>query len=238
MTHLGVHAGGGYDAPAPPPGDHSGGGHHIDPLGQWGVLRERAGGLLGHGGGLAGEGALVGLQPRRLQNAAVGGHQIPCFQPDHISRHQRLGVQPHLSAAPDYPGLGSGHLPQSVQSPLGAVLLGQGNAGIYRHNAQNDGRVQPVLPAAGPQGQPRRPQQYQNHGVLQLPQQPQQQALFSGLFQPVGSVPLQTDLRLLPAQPPLPVALQRRQNLSRALPMPVGHGSSLLVHPVFSCGQV
>ena len=34
------------------------------------------------------------------------------------------------------------------------------------------------------------------------------------------------------------VAKAKSDPLCGALPMPVGHGSSLLVHPVFSCGQV
>ena len=53
-----------------------------------------------------------------------------------------------------------------LQGLLGVVLLGNGEDRVHPHDDQDDDPVQPVLSPAGPQGQDRRRQQHQNHGVL------------------------------------------------------------------------
>ena len=75
------------------------------------------------------------------------------------------------------------------------------------HDDQDDDRIQPVLPAAGGQGHPRRPQQHQNHGVLQLSQNPPQQPLLPGGLQLIGAVPPQALLRLMGESPRVCVQL-------------------------------
>ena len=222
-AHLGVHAGAGDHAHRPPPGDDGGREHHIVPLRQGGVLRQGGQQPLGHGDGLAGHGALIGLEGGGLQNPGVGGHQVPRLQMDDVAGHQPVGLQPLKRPVPHHLGQGGRHLPQGLQGLLGAVLLGDGDAGVHHHDDQDDGRIQPVLAAAGPQGQGRRGQQHQDHGVLHLPQEAQQQPLPPPLLQPVGPPAGQPPLRLRPAQPPGLVRFQLRQGLSGAVCMPYAH---------------
>ena len=40
--------------------------------------------------------------------------------------------------------LGGAHLPEGFQGPLGAGLLGEGDAGVDQDDDQDDDRVQPV----------------------------------------------------------------------------------------------
>ena len=234
MTHLGVHSGGGHQAGGPTPGDHRGGEEHIAPLCQRGVGGEGSQGPLIHRGGLAGHGGFVGLEAGGLQNAAVGGHQIPRLQADHVAGHQPVRLHPGQHPVPQGVGRRGGHLAQCLQSLAGAVLLGQGDNGVHRHDAQNDGGVQPVLSPAGPQGQGRCRQQHQNHGVLQLAQQPDQEGLVLFVGQFVGPVSHQPPGGLRPGQSAL-IASQFLQRLLGAVRIPLCHGdrSSPVCFPAF-----
>ncbi len=198
MPHLGVHPCGHHQSGPPAGSDQGARDQHIHLVSQGSVWGERIPGLLLHRHRLPRHGRFVGLEAAALQDPGVGGDLVPRLQKDHVPGHQSGGGHPEGDAVPQGQGGGRGHAPQLLQGLLGVVLLGDGDDRVDHHDHQNDRPVQPVLSAAGRQRQPRRRQQHQNHGVLQLGQDPNQQTrgLRTGqlvgtvLLQPLGRLPL------------------------------------------------
>ena len=149
------------------------------------------------------------------------------MEQDHIPHRQCRGWQTLLFPASDYQRHGGGQVPQLLQGLVGVVLLGDGQHPVHRHDDEDDGPVQPVPAPAGRQRQPRRRQQHQYHGVLQLPQQPQQQGRPPGRVQLIWPVPLQPPGGL-PVREALRPAAQLLHHLPRRHAVPPLHVSTLL----------
>ena len=79
MAHLAVSAGGADHRRAPAGGDQGAGEDHVDPIPQRGVGGKDEVRVLFHRGGLAGHGALIGLQAAGGQEPGVGRDQVPGF---------------------------------------------------------------------------------------------------------------------------------------------------------------
>ena len=217
LAHLRVHTGGGHHHPAPAAGDHRAPDDHVLPLGQGGVLGQPAPAPLVHRQGLAGHGRLIRLEAGLPQHPSVGGDVVPGLQQDDVAGHQLTALQPPLQPLPNHPGLGGRELPQGLQGLAGVVLLGHGDHRVEENNEQNNGRVQPVLPAPGEEGQSGGGQQHQDHGIFQLPQHPPEHPRLFGLLQPVLPVLGQPLLPLLEAQALLLVGLQPAEHLVKGI---------------------
>ena len=191
-------------------------------------------------GGLPCHGRLIRPQTGTLQQSGIRRDLVPRLEQDHIPHRQCRGGQTLLFPASDYQRHGGGQVPQLLQGLVGVVLLGDGQHPVHRHNDQDDGPVQPVPAPAGRQRQPRRRKQHQYHGVLQLPQQPQQQGRTPGRGKLVGPVPLQPPGGL-PVREPLRSAVQLLHHLMRRHAVPPLHVSTLLpfvahsIPPGLSC---
>ena len=148
-------------------------------------------GVLGDGQGLAGDGGLVRFQASAVQQPGVSRHQIAGFQLDQVAGHQQGGVRALELVIADDPCLGGAHLPEGFQGPLGAGLLGEGDAGVDQDDDQDDNRVQPVPASAGDEGEGGGGQQDQHHGVLDLVQEAERPGGLGRFFQLVGAVVLE-----------------------------------------------
>ena len=64
--------------------------------------------------GLPRQGRFLGLQGGGLQQPGISRDQVPCFQHNHIPRHQRCRRNRPLTALPDHPGHGRRDPPEAV----------------------------------------------------------------------------------------------------------------------------
>ena len=191
-AHLGGHPRGGEDHPAPARRDHGAADDHVAPLRQRRFRGKGPAGLLVDREGFPRHGGFIRLELGRPEDPAVGGDAVSRFQEDQVPGDQGAALQKQLLPASDHPALGGGELLEGFQGLAGVVLLGDGDDRVEDHDQQDDGGVQPILPAPGKVGQGRGGQEDQDHGVLQLAEDPQQQAGLLALGQTVLSVVLQT----------------------------------------------
>ena len=191
LAHLRIHTRGGDHRGGPSGGDDRGGDDQIGAVAQRGVFGEGGVGVLGDGQGFTGDGGLVRFQASAVQQSGVGRHQVTGFQLDQVTGHQLGGVHAAELVVADDPRLGSAHLPEGVQSSLGAGLLGEGDAGIDQDDDQDDDRVQPVPASAGDEGKSGGGQQNQHHGVFDLVQETERPRGLGWLLELVEAVVLE-----------------------------------------------
>ena len=228
LAHLRVHACGGDHGGGSSGGDDRGGDDQIGAVAQGGVFGEGGVGVLGDGQGLAGDGGLVRFQASAVQQSGVGRHQVTGFQLDQVAGHQLGGVHAAELVVADDPRLRGAHLPEGVQSPLGAGLLGEGDAGVDQDDDQDDDRIQPVPASAGDEGEGGGGQQNQHHGVLDLVQEAERPGGLGGLLELVEAVVLEPLSGVGRGEAGYRVGTQLLQHLSGGKGVPGMHESTSL----------
>ena len=178
-AQFGRHARGHDDAATAPVGDHRALVGHVGAVAQRGIAGPERQHLLVHGEGLAGQRGLLHLEARGLDEAQVGGHDVPGLQQHQVAGHQvaRRDVQ-DLSFAQDA-RVRRAQAAKRRHGAFGAVLLDEPDDGVQDHD-DHDGDG--VLRLAHRAGDHRGRQEHQDHEVGELPgeHQPGRAALAFG----------------------------------------------------------
>jgi hypothetical protein len=124
-TDHGSHQGAGGQVEGPP-----GVAHGLDPL----FGRHR----------LSGEHRLVALQPGRLEQAQVGGHDVTDVEVDDVAGDEQGDVELLDRTAAGDGGAVADLRVQLLDRPLGSVLVHEPQAGAETHDDQDDDRVRPL----------------------------------------------------------------------------------------------
>ena len=138
---------------------------------------------------LTGEGGLLDLEGRHLEEPPVGRHRVAGFQQHHVARHQLFTGQDREHPVPQHLAGGGGHLLQGLDSLLGLALLIHAQDGVQQHHRENDDHIGVALAFHITQytADGGRRQQNEDHGIGQLFQEAGGQGLALGLAELVGS---------------------------------------------------
>ena len=193
FAHFRIHAGIGDEGLAPSV-DH--GGAHIAqilPVSQRYLLL--TGGQtqslhhLVDGDAFAGEGGLLDFQAGAFQQTAVGGDAVAGLQDHHVAGNQLIAVKGSLFSVPQHLTGGGGHGLERFNGGLGLALLHHPQHRVQQHHDQDDEHLRQTLLGheAGDGGHTGCNQQDNQHGVLQLGQEPLQKGGLFPVLQLVGA---------------------------------------------------
>ena len=136
-AELRAHAGFGDHSLSPSAADERSPIGHVAPVAQRKVGLNEGIRCFPDGFRFPGEGRFVGLETGALEQAAIGGDEIPGFEQDDISwNQQRRGQLTHRAVAADENG-GNSQLGESSDRLFRPVFLSEAECGIQDHDNAN-----------------------------------------------------------------------------------------------------
>ncbi len=181
---LGVLAGGGDHATAAAI-DHQGAGiSHVDALGQRRISRYWAAAFV-HRQRLAGQRRFFDAQIACVQQPQIGRHLVARGQQHDVARHQLARVDALPLAAAQHGGLGGQRARQRIERHQRLGFLHKTNHGVEKHDAENDGSVDP---GAHEELDQHRRKQDVDQRLVELQQKPHKRALAPAHRQGIGAI--------------------------------------------------
>ena len=147
--------------------------------------------------GLAGEQGLVDLQGVRGEHPGVGADDVAVGDAEDVTGHQVGGADPLRRPAAQHGGGGGGERAERGDGADRAAFLEHPDRGVQRDDQQDDRAVGVV---AGHRGQHGGADQYQDHGLAQLPEHGGGERARGLVRQVVGPVGGESGLGFLGAQ--------------------------------------
>ena len=182
---------------------------HVEPIGDLGCAGE-CDLVFDDGKGLPGQRGFVDAQLGVANDPEISGNLVARLEENQIPRDQIVGGDAALVPVPDHRRLGVHQGAQALQGRLGSGLLDEADHGIDDHDAENDCRVDEFAQDGGDDG---RHQQHVDQRMVELTQNPDQQARTTRGWERVGSVPLKTLVHLCCGQSAARIGLQQQHHL-------------------------
>ena len=200
---------------------------HVVPLGDRCIATGQGVGLLVHGFRFAREGRLLDAEVHGLDNAAIGGDEVPRLEHKQVARHQipsgdfsqgSVAVDPHGRNGEPFEGAHRG---------LGAVFLDESEQSEQQHDRSNRDRFLRLTQDARKR---RGHDEDQDQRARELAPEDAPRPPPAAVDELVRPEPLQAVFHGLAAQPAGLVGIQPPQGLRYFLAVPVRHRTTSLLH--------
>ncbi len=150
---------------------------------------------------LAGQDRLVDPEAARLDQPEVGRHPVTGLEQHDVARHHRLCRDGRPPAVPQDRGVRIDHGADRLQRPLRASLLDEADDGVGDHHGEDHQRVRKVAERAR---QHAGRHQHVDQQVVELQQEPPEDAPAWRLRQPVRPVDAEPAVGLVVGEPGVP----------------------------------